>query len=478
MYFSMFNYRILPTLIAMLIAMASVSHAAEPSTHAMDMNTMPMDHSMPASSPSTEQSPTKEHSQTTSPDTSPDTSMDEQELEQPQTPPELIMQQMMRQGSGTAWQPSDNPMLMKMGHLGSWTTMLHGSAFADFDYQGGRRGGYKTISENWIMGSAAGVIGSRGVLQLHGMYSGEPFTVGKNGYPLLFQTGEALNGKPLVDRQHPHDLFMELSAQYFHRMGHETWLSLYGAPVGEPALGPVAFPHRYSDFLIPTAPLSHHILDSTHISFGVGTVGLIHKKWQLEGSVFNSREPDENRYDFDYNQWHTGASGRISYLPTPNWALQISSGYLSKPEQLDNNNLERTTASASYYKTWDTGWWASTLALGHNFEKGPDDNAVLLESTLNFKDKNYVFGRMENIERHGLLQPDESRNFNITAFSLGAARDLFRFKGIPLTLGAMITMYAKPNTLNVHYSDFPISFNVFLHTNAPRMTMNMGGMSQ
>lgn len=392
------------------------------------------------------------------------------------TPPQsaqkaFIMTNMMREGSGTGWQPSENPMLMKMGRIGAWTTMLHGNVFADFDYQGGRRGNYKAVSENWFMGSASRAIGSHDILQLRGMVSAEPFTAGKNGYPLLFQTGEALRGKALLDRQHPHDLFMELSAQYFHPLAKSTWLSLYLAPVGEPALGPVAFPHRYSDFLIPTAPLGHHILDSTHVSFGVATVGVIHKQWQLEGSVFNSREPDDNRYDFDYNTWHTGASGRLSYMPSPRWAFQVSSGYLSKPEELDNNNLVRGTASGSYNRTWVDGWWANTLALGHNFEPGADDNSVLLESTVNFKEKNYAFSRIENVQRHGIVQQNEGKSYNITSFSVGVARDLFKLKRIPLTLGAMITMYAKPGALNAHYSDFPLSFNVFLYTNAPRMDM-------
>lgn len=393
-----------------------------------------------------------------------------------QSPQDLIMVNMMRDGSGTGWQPSDNPMMMKMGEWGSWQAMFHGSVFADYTDQGGRRGGEKFVSENWLMGSLARPVGRRGVIQLRGMLSAEPLTVGKAGYPLLFQTGEALHGEPLIDRQHPHDLFMELSAQALYQVTPKTWLRLYVAPVGEAALGPTAFPHRYSDFLIPEAPLTHHILDSTHVCFGVATVGLLRPKWQLEGSIFNSREPDENRYDFDYNAWHTGASGRLTYTPTPQWAFQVSSGFLKKPEALENTNVERTTASASYSKTWKTGWWSSTLALGHNFEPGPDDNAVLLESTLNFKDKNYVFGRIENLQRHGLLREDEGRDFNLTAFSLGAARDLAQFKGIPLTLGAMITLYAKPTALSDAYGSFPVSFHVFLHTNAPRMRMHRHSM--
>lgn len=442
-----------------------INHFLQPDTEVADMNMsgMPMPHSQMQMSPSRQPGnmpvPGMTNSQTSVAQTGPMSQQD------------LMMIQMIRLGSGTAWQPLDNPMLMKMGHLGTWMTMLHGSTFADFDYQGGRRGGYKAVSENWIMGSGLRPIGKRGVLQLRSMFSAEPFTIGKNGYPLLFQTGEALHGKPLIDRQHPHDLFMEQSATYYHRVGNQTWLSLYAAAVGEPALGPVAYPHRYSHFLDPEAPLSHHMMDSTHVSFGVATVGLIHNKWQLEGSVFNGREPDDDRYDIDYKPWKTSASGRLSYMPNKHWAFQISSGFLNQPEQLETNNQERTTASVSYDKTWNTGWWASTLAWGHNFERGPDDNGVLLETTLNYKRKNYLFGKVENIQRHGLLQNNPSRSFNITAFSMGIARDLFYIKDFPLTLGAMITMFTKPDALDVHYSNFPITFHVFLHTNTPRMNM-------
>ena len=390
----------------------------------------------------------------------------------PPTAQRLMTLNMQREGSGTAWQPADNPMAMHMGHAGAWMTMVHASAFADYDYQGGHRGGHKVVSENWIMGSATTPINAHGALQLRAMFSAEPFSAGKNGYPLLLQTGEALNGKPLVDRQHPHDLFMELSAQATQCVSAKTCLSLYVAPVGEPALGPVAFPHRYSDALIPEAPLSHHILDSTHVAFGVATLGVIYdNKWQLEGSVFNGREPDENRYDFDYNPWHTSASGRLSYMPNRHWALQISSGYLDRPEALETTSIERTTASVSYDKTWPTGWWASTLAAGHNFEHGPDDNGVLLESTVNFKNKNYIFGRIENIQRHGLVSENPERGFNVTAFSLGAARDLFQVYGWPVQLGAMLTLYALPGDLASHYGRSPLSFHVFLHTSAPRMRM-------
>lgn len=386
---------------------------------------------------------------------------------------EFMLLEMRRQGSGTAWQPVDNPMMMNMHFSEDWLTMGHWSAFLDYDYQGGDRGSDEVVSQNWLMASAARPVGERGIVQFRGMMSAEPFTVGKEGYPLLFQTGETFEGRPLVDRQHPHDLFMELSAQYLHHLRPETWLRFYLAPVGEPALGPVAYPHRYSTFLNPEAPLSHHIQDSTHISFGVLTAGIVHNKWQIEGSLFNGKEPDENRYDFDFGPL-TSYSGRISYMPNANWSLQASHGHLDDPEILEPGDLDRTTASVQYSKTFNQGWWANTLAYGHNFESGTDENGVILESTLNFKNRNYVFGNIENVQKRGLREEAfPGRTFNITKLTLGVARDLTWFNGVPVTLGAMIAAHIRPAHLASAYGEIPISFHVFLHTNAPRHQMAM-----
>jgi hypothetical protein len=404
---------------------------------------------------------------------------------------QLIMLNMRRDGSGTGWQPVDNPMLMKMGRLGSWTTMLHWSAFADYDHQTGPRGDIGVYSQNWAMASAARPVGTRGVFQGRAMMSLEPLTVGGRGYPVLFQTGETFNNEPLIDRQHPHDLFMELSAQYYHQLTPNTLLRMYLAPVGEPALGPVAFPHRYSALLDPNSPLGHHVHESSHIAFGVATAGVIlRNKLQLEGSVFNGKEPDENRWDFDYEDWKTAYSGRISYLPNKNWAMQVSYGFLQEPEALEPGNINRLSASLMHTRTWADGWWATSVVGGHNFTTiGPNEDDWLIESLVNFKNKNYVFSRIEYSYKHGMFEHGENHHengasrfgeddsFNIVSFSIGIARDLFTIKDIPITLGGQITMFAKPRSLEDTYGRFPMGFHVYLHTNAPRMRHPMSAGS-
>jgi hypothetical protein len=388
------------------------------------------------------------------------------------SPQDMMMIEMMRSGSGTGWQPMDNPLLMQMNTFGSWMTMLHWSAFLDYTNQGGPRGRSRVVSQNWAMASAMRPMGQRAIVQFRGMFSAEPLTVGRQGYPLLFQTGETFRGQSLIDYQHPHDLFMELSAQVLYQFTPNTWFRFYGAPVGEPALGPVAYPHRYSALKNPDAVLSHHMQDATHISFGVLTAGLIHRNWQLEGSLFNGREPDESRYDFDFGPLDSYAT-RLSYMPNRNWAMQASYGFLREPEALEPGNAHRLTSSIQHIRTTNTGWWATTLAFGHNFMEGSDENGVVLESTLNFRERNYIYGRLENVYKHGLFEDhDEAHeSFNITAFTLGVARDLLQFRGIPLTLGSQITVHAKPSRLNEAYGDFPISFHIYLHTNAPRHRM-------
>ena len=187
----------------------------------------------------------------------------------------------------------------------------------------------------------------RGRLTLTSMLSLDPATVGKDGYREILQAGEAIDGHPLIDRQHPHDLFMQLAAVWRMPLTQSTGFTLAGGPVGEPALGPVAFMHRASAADNPTAPLGHHTFDSTHIAFGVVTAAVDHGPFVVEGSVFNGREPDENRWDFDFGRFDS-VSGRVWYRPSDEWEFQASSGRLKTPEELEPGDIVRSTLSASW----------------------------------------------------------------------------------------------------------------------------------
>src|SRR5207237_1375508 len=243
--------------------------------------------------------------------------------------------------------PEHQHMQMEMDQT-TWQFMQDGVMFGLFNHQGEPRGGNEFKAPNWWMGMHARKVGSS-QLTLNAMLSLDPATAGKRGYRELFQVGEAADGGPRIDRQHPHDLFMQLAAIWRMPLSSGTGLTLAGGPVGEPALGPIAFMHRASAAEYPLASLGHHTFDSTHIAFGVITAAVDHGPWIVEGSVFNGREPDENRWNFDFGALDS-VSGRVWYRPTEQWEFQASTGHLTHPEELEPSNIQRTTASASWFK--------------------------------------------------------------------------------------------------------------------------------
>ena len=370
---------------------------------------------------------------------------------------------MMRDASGTAWQPDSTPMEGLNGALGGWSTMLHGYAFGVYDNQGGPRGGDKAFSESMLMAMAQHPAGA-GTLTLRTMLSLDPL-MGPDGYPLLLQTGETANGRtPLIDRQHPHDLFMELAGTYSLPVGQGSSTFLYVGYPGEPALGPVTFMHRFSGMDDPEAPIGHHWLDSTHITFGVITAGFVHGAWKLEGSVFTGREPDQRRWDFDPVRLDSG-SARLSWNPAPNWALQVSYGFIKSPEQLEpGQDQRRTTASATYNRPLSRGNWQTTLAWGQNQDHpGPTLNAYLLESAIRW-DRHTVFGRAENDEKNELFgtgSPLQGRIFDVSKLSIGYIYDMPVAKHLSLGLGALGSVYGLPSAITPFYGSQPASYMTF-----------------
>jgi hypothetical protein len=375
-------------------------------------------------------------------------------------------------GSGTSWQPASTPMYMLHWQKGEWMVMLHGEAKVGVSAQGGPRGVTKFESQNWIMPMASRKVG-RGRLELRSMFSFEPFTLSPGGSPQLFQTGETYQGQPLRDK-HPHDLFMTLSAAYTVPIGERgSWYAYLGFP-GEPALGPIAFMHRMSASENPTAPLAHHLQDSTHISYGVFTTGFTYRKFKVEGSVFNGREPDEQRYNFEFNPWNS-RSVRISFAPNQNWAMQWSYGLLKNPEPLEEGDVRRMTASISYNKPLKRGNWATTLIWGRNRENHHNEpttlNGYTAESTLHFLNRNYLYTRLELVDKNGLLDQADRQSLGITndhplfrigAYTFGAARDIWETENFKVAIGGDVTFYTKPPVLDAIYGRNPTSYHFFV----------------
>ena len=363
-----------------------------------------------------------------------------------------------REASGTAWLPNESPMYGIHRPIGSWHAMGHGAAFAQYLYDGGDRGEDQFGSINWLMGMAyRNVAGGR--LGFRGMLSFESWTVRGCGYPDLLATGERCDGEPIHDRQHQHDLFMELAAQYDRPLSGSVRWQVYGGPVGEPALGPVAYPHRTSAMPNLLAPIAHHWLDATHITFGVVTAGVYGDRWKAEASAFNGREPDEERTDFDLAPLDS-LSGRVWFLPTPNLALQISAGHLTEAEPAEDTgpriDVRRVTASATYHRALgEAGVWATTAAWGRNTEADQAADAVLVETNLTLADRDTWFGRFEVVEKtaHDLDLHDVNgaEAFTVAKLQGGYTRYLAAWKGLKPGFGVSASAGFVPRSLETVY---------------------------
>jgi hypothetical protein len=389
---------------------------------------------------------------------------------------------MNRDGSGTSWLPDETPMYMYMIHGKKWMHMIHGSFFARYNKQDlfnkGSRGDSQFDVPNWFMYMGQRKVGKNGLFAVNTMFSFDPFTVGAGGYPLLYQTGESYQGRKLVDRQHPHDLFAELAIAYTQRIAKNTDISLTVGMPGEPALGPPVFMHRISAMNNPDAPLSHHYADATHITFGTATLGFRYKNVKLEGSVFTGREPDEHRYNFDKPKFDS-YSMRLSVNPSKEWALQVSHGWLKSPEEAEpDDNVKRFSASAIHTKMLgENSYIATTFVYGQNTSHhGGILPSGLLESSLQLN-KTAIYGRYELVVKDAgeldLPQYPEALRFNINALTLGTNRVLTTFKNTNLTAGLQATVNRSPTDLRTLYGTAPIGFQVYLRINPA--IMKMGG---
>ena len=358
---------------------------------------------------------------------------------------------MTREGSGSSWSPDASPMYMVHVQKGAWMLMTHENAFLQFLSESGRRGDDQGGSVNWLMTMANRNVGG-GRLGLRAMFSAEPWTIRGCGYPDLLASGEECHGETIHDRQHPHDLPMEISAEYDAPIRGDLRWQVYGGPSAEPALGPVAYPHRVSAMPNPIAPITHHWLDSTHVSFGVVTGGMYGKRWKAEASLFNGREPDENRKDFDFGALDS-VSGRVWFVPTSNVVLQVSGGHLTEAEAGEGaeprRDVDRVTASMTFHRLSAGRVAASTLAWGRNVELGHGTNALLLETNLTLNDRDTWFGRLEVAQKtaHDLDVPATRETFTVSKIQGGYARYVRATSSFKAGLGAAISVGVVPGDL-------------------------------
>lgn len=379
---------------------------------------------------------------------------------------------MERNGSGTAWLPDASVMYGHGKHIRKWMLMFHNNIFLRYNKQDltnkGNRGGEKMDVSSWFMFMGQRKMRSRGLLHCSVMLSLDPFTVGSEGYPLLFQTGETYKNKRLVDRQHPHDLFSELSIGYTQMVTKNIDITGYLGYPGEPALGPVAFMHRISSLNNPDAPLSHHWQDATHITFGVGTLGIRIGQFKIEGSRFTGREPDENRYNFDEPKFDS-YSFRFSFNPAKQLSFQVSRAFLKSPEVAEpDDNVTRTTASVIYHLSFkkENTWFSCAAIWGYN-QSDHDEQSVLAEPTLQL-DKTAFYGRYEWLQKSAVdLMLNQFVNgeislFSIQAFTLGINRVFLRKYGYNLALGVQGSVFEADSRLDTIYGENPFSGEIYL----------------
>jgi hypothetical protein len=382
-----------------------------------------------------------------------------------------------RDASGTAWLPDATPMYGIHYEAGPWQLMWHGNGFAQFLYDSGDRGHEQAGSINWMMGMARRDLAG-GRLGFRGMLSLEPLTISGCGYPDLLATGEVCDGEVIHDRQHQHDLFMELAAEYDRPISGSLRWQLYGGLAGEPALGPVAYPHRISAMSNPLAPISHHWLDATHIAFGVITAGIYNPRWKAEASVFNGREPDEQRWNFDLGALDS-ISGRLWFAPSSALVVQVSAGHLAEAEAGHDSaprvDVNRVTAAATYHSQFRAdSVWATTAAWGRNAESDEASNQFLLETSLTFDERDTWFGRFEagGKPAQDLDVQGADEVFTVAKIQGGYARYLNAWRGLKPGFGASVSTGIVPRSLAAIYGrrvNFGFGLFVTLRPAAHRM---------
>jgi hypothetical protein len=382
--------------------------------------------------------------------------------------------------------------------LGRWTIMGSGEMFGIYSTASGDRGREKIFSTNWAMLMASRRAGP-GTLTVRTMLSAEPATITGRQYPLLFAGGETANGIPIVNGQHPHDLFMELAASYKVRLGEQTSIQLYGGHRGEPALGPTAYPHRASSSEDPVAVISHHLQDSTHIATNVVTLGATHGPVTLEASGFHGREPAEMRWGIESGGIDSFAA-RLTLTPTSRWSGQFSMGRINQREATHPLRPSlRSTASVMYVRPLAAGHWATSLIWGRNNDLAytqtpgfpviphasvrplhvvsvptriPQQiyNSYLAESTIKFR-RNWFWGRAESADRDStflyeespfVLLVDEQRLARVQAYTAGYERELpWQLRYVSAGLGGQVTFYHAPSFLDPIYGARPVGAQVF-----------------
>ncbi len=346
-----------------------------------------------------------------------------------------------------------------------WQWSMEATAFAGYNYQRRKFTDFDEVeSQNWLMTALSKSFSATSHLRVDAMLSFEPFTLRDIGSPQVFQTGETFNGAPLIDYQHPHDLIMNLGAEYSRSVGNTTVL-VQGYAVGPAPIGPAVFMHRPSAAENLQAPLSHHYLDATHITPGVITLGVERSGFKFEAGAFHGQEPDEDRLDLDTAALDSYGA-RLSWADGA-WSMQISGADLKTPERKSPYDATRITASVAYFKGDMTRSIAWMAAVGQNREVFGTLEAYLLEGTRRFG-RNAWFARAETVAKdildagfHPIGTAHTHRQSQVSALTLGYVRDVASRMWGAIGIGGDVTGYIVPDNLRESYGS-PVSFHLFM----------------
>ena len=299
-----------------------------------------------------------------------------------------------------------------------WIFGVNAFASLVFDHQGGKRGKSDVYSENYLSLTAIKPF-SQSVLVLNSRFSLEPFTIGKRGYPLLLQVGGTANNKTfLVDAQHPHDLFSELSMNYIIKLNEDSNFNIYLGLPGAPALGPTGIQVCNIDLAVPESPLLHEALYSTEISYGVVTAGYNWRNITLEGSIFNGRETDKNHFIIHKPKLDSFC-GRLTTIFPYNLSAQISYGFLNSPEIVEPEiNKKRLVVSLGWFKEFEDSYLQTMFGFAQNKHiPGNTTKGLIAEFLYNFKRNHSLFLRGELLETDELFHDEHGHSHNQDNFN-------------------------------------------------------------
>lgn len=368
-----------------------------------------------------------------------------------------------RESSGTSWQPTGTPMdgMHWMGD--DWSFMLHGFVTGNYDHQGGNAGDTSFFSANMLSGMLTKYVNSW-TFGFRGMLSLEPLTVQGDGYPLLLQIGETADGTThLINYQHPHDLFMELALTTSYALSDRSSIFAYFGLPGEPALGPPVFMHRASGVEIQEAPITHHWMDSTHITYGVGTLGFTWNNWKLDGSIFTGQEPDQHRWNIEKPTFDS-YSGRLTFNWRDSMSLQGSYGYLNDPEQIDPiPHSQRIIFSWMHHKKWSSVQLDTTEAWARKINASPGNtlDSFLIETTAHLFENHIAYLRYQFADEDELLETSTEVE-TVHKITLGYTYDFFNEYHTRWGIGGLTSFHILPSSYDTTYGEGPVSFMVYL----------------